>query len=265
MKKFTLILSVMLIWGCSQANDQAADVKEQVKQEMTAEVKSQTEAVVAEVKDQTEAIADTASDVVENVAEAVVEAKFQPGLHYQVINPAWDTETQDEVVVYEFFSYMCAHCASFEPYMKKLEADLPAHAKLVRVPVVFYPQWKPAAQAYYTFEAMGMVDQAHEAMFAAIHQYKKQFRSIDEVAAWAAGSFGVDQDQFLSTAKSFMVDGQIRKGMQMMQAMGVSSTPTLITNGKYVPNTQAFKTREEVITLTSYLVDLEAENMGLSK
>lgn len=264
MKKFTLILSVMLIWGCSQANDQAADVKEQVNKKVVAEVKDQAEAVVAEVKDQTEAITDTATAVVDNVADAV-EAKYQPGIHYQVINPAWDTETEDEVVVYEFFSYMCAHCASFEPYMKKLERDLPEHAKLMRIPVVFYPQWKPAAQAYYTFEAMGLVDQAHEAMFTAIHQYKKQFRTIEEIADWAAGSFGVDKEQFLSTSKSFMIDGQIRKGMQMMQAMGISSTPTLITNGKYTPNSKAFKTREEVISVTTYLVNLESENMGLPK
>ncbi len=265
MKKFTLILSVMFIWGCSQANDQA-DTKEQAKQKVVTEVKEQTAAVVAEVKEQTEAVVESATTVAEDVADAMeVEAKFQPGIHYQVINPAWDTKTEDEVVVYEFFSYMCAHCASFEPYMKKLESELPEHAKLVRIPVVFYPQWKPAAQAYYTFEAMGMVEEAHTAMFTAIHQYKKQFRTIEEVADWAAGSFGVDKDQFLSTAESFMVDGQIRKGMQMMQAMGVSSTPTLITNGKFIPNSKTFKTRDEIIQVTSHLVDLESANMGLPK
>ena len=262
MKKFTLILSVMFIWGCSQADD--TEVDEPVKQAVVAEVKDQTEAVVAEVKDQVEAVVDTAAEVAENVVDAV-DAKFQPGIHYQVINPAWDTQTEDAVVVYEFFSYMCAHCASFEPYMKKLESEMPEHAKLVRIPVVFYPQWKPAAQAYYTFEAMGLVEQAHTAMFTAIHQYKKQFRTIEDVAEWAAGSFGVDKDQFLSTANSFMIDGQIRKGMQMMQALGVSSTPTLITNGKYVPNSKTFKTRDEIIDVTSYLIGLESANMGLPK
>ncbi|TDR23172.1 thiol:disulfide interchange protein DsbA/DsbL [Marinicella litoralis] len=263
MKKFTLILSVMFIWGCSQADDHT-EVDEPVKQAVVAEVKDQTEVVVAEVKDQVEAVVDTAAEVAENVVDAV-DAKFQPGIHYQVINPAWDTQTEDAVVVYEFFSYMCAHCASFEPYMKKLESEMPEHAKLVRIPVVFYPQWKPAAQAYYTFEAMGLVEQAHTAMFTAIHQYKKQFRTIEDVAEWAAGSFGVDKDQFLSTANSFMIDGQIRKGMQMMQALGVSSTPTLITNGKYVPNSKTFKTRDEIIDVTSYLIGLESANMGLPK
>ena len=55
MKKFTLVLSVMFIWGCSQANDQA-DIKEQAKQKVVAEVKEQATTVVAEVKDQAKAV-----------------------------------------------------------------------------------------------------------------------------------------------------------------------------------------------------------------
>jgi thiol:disulfide interchange protein DsbA len=263
MKKITLILSVMFIWGCSQAEDQT-EVKEAVK----AEVKEQVETVketASEAIETVEEVAEAATDVAATVKKEVQEAKYQPGIHYGVINPSYETNTNDKVIVYEFFSYMCAHCASFEPYMKKLESELPEQAEIVRIPVVFYPQWKPAAQAYYTFEAMGLVDTAHVAMFNAIHQHKKQFRTIEEVAVWAAGAFNVDKEKFLSTAKSFMIDGQIRKGMQMMQAMGVSSTPTLITNGKFVPNSKSFKTRDEIIDVTTYLVKMEAENMGLAK
>lgn len=254
MKKITLIMSVILIWGCSQASEQA-EVKEQVK----AEVNAVKETVNSEVKEVTEEVAAKVSDVTQ------AQAEFLPGVHYQVINPAWDTQSEDQVVVYEFFGYLCPHCASFEPFMTKLKKDLPEQAKLVRVPVVFYPQWRPYAQAYYTFEAMDLVDKAHNAFFTAIHQHKKQFRSIEEIAEWTASSFNVDKAQFLSTAKSFMIDGQIRKGMQMMQAMGVSSTPSLITNGKYRPNSKALKSRGEVIEVTEYLVNLEVENMGLNK
>ena len=262
MKRFTLILSVMLIWGCSQANDQA-EVQEAVKAEAQAVVEDAVEATVDAVESTVDAVETTVDEVVETVANK--SAQFQAGINYSVINPAWETGSDDQVVVYEFFSYMCAHCASFEPYMKKLESELPAHAKVVRIPVVFYPQWKPYAQAYFTFESMGIADKAHEAMFAAIHQYKKQFRTIEEIAEWTASSFNVDKDQFLSTANSFMIDGQVRKGMQMMQAMGVSSTPTLVTNGKYLPNAKSFATRDEILDVTQYLVSLEAEDMGLAK
>ena len=257
MNKTLLIFSVVLFWGCSQANDQA-EVKEAVKEQVTAEV----EAAVEQVADVAQAVESSVESVAEEVAEAM---DFQPGIHYQVINPAWDTKSEDQVLVYEFFSYMCQHCASFEPYMKKLEHDLPEHGKVVRIPVVFYPQWKPFAQAYYTFESMDLVDKAHGALFAAIHQHRKPLRTIEDIATWVSSSFGVDKEQFLSTANSFMIDGQIRKGMQMMQAMGVSSTPTLVTHGKYKPNNKVFKTRDEVLDVTLYLVDMEAENMGVAK
>ncbi|MEZ5472925.1 MAG: thiol:disulfide interchange protein DsbA/DsbL [Marinicella sp.] len=269
MNKFTLILSVLMIWGCSQAEDQnKAKEVEAVKAEVKEQVETAKEMVAEVAETVEEAASDVTAEVVEAVKEEVIEsaaAKFQPGIHYGVINPAYETNVDDQVIVYEFFGYLCPHCATFEPYMKKLENDLPEHAKVVRVPVVFYPQWKPYAQAYYTFEAMDLVDQAHGAMFNAIHQHKKQFRTIEEIAVWAASSFNVDKDKFLSTAKSFMIDGQIRKGMQMMQAMGVSSTPTLVTNGKYVPNSKALTSRNDLIEITKYLVDMEAENMGLAK
>lgn len=270
MKKITLILSIMLMWGCSQAQDQDAneaqakakeavvaqveDAKSVAQENATEQIEVAADKAVAEATDAVEMAADKA--VAKATNAAVEPAAFQAGIHYQVINPAYDTESE-EVVVYEFFGYPCPHCATFEPYMKKLEVELPEGAKLVRVPVVFAKQWQPYAQAYYTFEALDIVDQAHGAMFDAVHQHKKQFRTIEEIAVWAASSFGVDKEKFLSTAKSFVVDGQIRKGMKMLQAMGVTSTPTLVTNGKYLPNAKALKARNDVIEITQFLVNQE--------
>lgn len=268
MKKFTLILSIMMIWGCSQAQDEA-DTKVEAKKV----VSEQADAVQAEAKEKIvktidqakeaseEKVKDAAKSAMAKKVEAP-KADYQAGIHYQVINPAYDTGTDKEVLVYEFFGYPCPHCATFEPYMDKLHKELPENAKIVRVPVVFGKQWEPFAQAYYTFEAMDIVDQVHGPMFEAIHQHKKQFRSIDAIAVWAASSFGVDKDKFLSTAKSFMVDGQVRKGMQMLQAMGVTSTPTLVTNGKYLPNAKALKARNDVVEITKYLVNKELEAMN---
>lgn len=281
MKKLILLLAVTMIWGCSQANDsdseaaveqQAKQTTEAVKQEAQEKIEQEVEEVVAE---QSEKAKQQAKEVVEQVSDELTDGHdhshdgdqgsapsantdYQAGIHYNVITPAWDTG-RDDVVVYEFFSYMCTHCNSFQPYMKRLESDLPENIKVQRVPVVFYPQWRPHAQAFYTFEAMNMLDQAHGPFFAAIHQHKKQFRNIEDVADWAAASFNVDKDKFLSTAKSFMVDGQIRKGMQMMQAMNITSTPTLVVNGKYTPNSQQMRSRDDIIKVTEALALQEAE------
>src|SRR5690606_38519172 len=276
MKKFILLLSVTLIWGCSQANE--ADTNEQVKskaeqvtqsvqetaQQETTEIVNEKVAEVSEqaVEEAKEMAKETVQEVADKVAAttAVADpaADYQAGIHYNVITPAWDTGS-DEVIIYEFFSYMCTHCNSFQPYMTQLEATLPEGVKVQRVPVVFYPQWRPHAQAFYTFEAMNILEQAHAPFFAAIHQHKKQFRSIDEIADWVSSSFNIDRDKFLSTANSFMVDGQLRKGMQMMQAMNITSTPTLIVNGKFMPNKDQMRTRDYIIKLARALALKEAQ------
>jgi|GEM_PF-581919 len=277
MKKLILLLAVTLIWGCSQANESDAEsavkaqteqTTEAVKQEAKKEINKEVEQVVADQGDKAqEKVKEAAEKVVDNLHEghaheepaAVSDSSdYQAGIHYNVITPAWDTGS-DDVVVYEFFSYMCGHCNTFQPYMKKLESNLPEGVKVQRVPVVFYPQWRPQAQAYYTFEAMDLLDQVHAPFFAAIHQHKKRFRNIDEVADWVASSFQVDREKFLSTANSFMVDGQIRKGMQMMQAMNVTSTPTLIVNGKFKPNSDQMRSRDDIIKVVAALASQEAK------
>ncbi len=280
MKKITLILSVMFIWGCSQANDHAAveEAKTVANEVVSEKVETMKADVVEKASDKVASMAkETVSDQVKAAKAGTFEkvsnqvkassekvansADYQAGIHYRIINPAYDTNTDEEVVIYEFFGYTCPHCATFEPYMKKLESEMPENAKLVRVPVVFGKQWEPFAKAYYTFEALGITEQAHGPMFDAIHQHKKQFRTVDEIAAWAASSFDVDKEKFLSTAESFVVDGQVRKGMKMLQAMGVTSTPTLVTNGKFVPNNKALKTRNDIIEVTQFLVNQELDSM----
>ena len=66
MKRFTLILSVMLIWGCSQANDQV-DAKEAVKAEAQAVVEEAVEATVDAVESTVDAV-ETTVDEVDRVA-----------------------------------------------------------------------------------------------------------------------------------------------------------------------------------------------------
>ena len=248
MKKITLFLALFLVISCSNAGQQDAETA--------------VEAVKTEASKAVETVKSEAKEAVETaVAKQVMPEKtnYQAGIHYTVLNPAWDTETEDEVVVYEFFGYLCPHCYSFQPYMKAFEQRKKDNVKLVRVPVVFQPIWKIYAQAYYTAESMGLLEKTHNAFFEAIHQHKKQFRTIEQIADWYASGYGVDKDQFLSTAKSFMVDGMIRKGDQMMRQMQVQSTPTVIVNGKFKPNAKQLKTRDGMMDLVDYLIEQESK------
>ncbi len=188
-------------------------------------------------------------------------SKYQAGIHFNVINPAWDNADPGPIV-YEFFSYMCPGCNAFEPVMDQLKeqstgkVDVNNSYRIIKVPVALYPQWEPHAKAYYTLEMMGELDRVHKAFFAAIHQYKKQFRTIEDIALWMSSSFGIDQKTFLGNANSFMIDGKMRKGKQMIKAMGVNRLPTLVVGGQYKPNFDQMKTHEDILAVTAYLVGL---------
>lgn len=188
---------------------------------------------------------------------------YLEGVQYTNIEPAYPTNNDKQVVLYEFFSYRCPHCAHFQPYMKDLLKDLPSYVKLIQVPLGFNPSWKVFAQAYYTAQSMGILEKSHQAIFDALHKQHKPLRSIEDVAAWYASEFGIDRDKFLSIANSFMVDSMIKKGDDIAIAMKVPNTPKLVVNGKYMPEIMGLKSNEAVIEATRYFIKQEAKRMGL--
>lgn len=115
-------------------------------------------------------------------AKDSVSSPYVEDLHYKKISPVFDTENSKQVVVYEFFSYRCPHCASFQPYMHNLTKYLPDYVRIIQVPLGFNPSWKVFAQAYYTAQSMGVLKQSHQAIFDALHKQHKKLRSIQEVA-----------------------------------------------------------------------------------
>jgi len=198
-------------------------------------------------------------------AELKAQSPYEEGLHYTALNPVFDTESTEQVIIYEFFGYKCPHCASFQTFAEPWKKKLPKHVKFVRVPVVFQPGWDILAKAYYTAETMGIIDKTHRAMFNAIHKERKRFRTMDEVADWYAKNFNVDKKAFLSTANSFMIDSKIRQSDNMMRKMKITSTPAIIVNGKYKPNKKVLGNNAAILELATFLSDKEAKTMGLTK
>lgn len=180
---------------------------------------------------------------------------------YISLKTPYDTENNNQVVVYEFFGYTCPHCYTFEPYLNKWLENKPDYVKFVRVPMNFQPRWANFQQAYLTAEIMGIADQAHSQMFAAIHKEHKPFRTLDAIAQWYADNTGVDKDAFLSTSDSFILDSKIRKADSMGFKMQITSTPTLVINGKYKAAKR--KNREEIMEILDFLIEKEAKSMGL--
>jgi protein dithiol oxidoreductase (disulfide-forming) len=196
------------------------------------------------------------------------------GKHYSVIPQAQRTNVgPGKVEVMEVFSYGCPACNSFRPAMKKLQASLPPNAQLVYLPASWNAAeaWPMFQRAYLTAQSMGVAEKAHDAMFDAIWttgelgiadkstgRLKSKLPTIEDAAKFYQRVAGVKAADFVSASKSFGVDLKMRQADSQIVTMQVSSTPTLVVNGKYRVNNENLKGLDEIIELVKYLVARES-------
>ena len=128
----------------------------------------------------------------------------------------------------EVFGYTCPHCAHFEPLVEAWKAKQPADVKFVVAGRAVRRHWMPYAKAFYTAQAMGVLDKTHEAMFNAIHvdhTLPVQPLPTDAQIAGFYAKYGVDPKQFESTMSSFAVDAKTQACRQLHRPRGVDSAP----------------------------------------
>ena len=158
--------------------------------------------------------------------------QFQVGQDYFLIEPAQPV-TGDKIDVTEVFSYACPHCAHFEPYADELKSKLPANAQFTLLPATFQPPWEPFARGFYVAKSLGLLDKTHQALFDALHRDHQPLHTIEDLANLFYANYGANPGNFLSTATSFVVEGDLARGNDLVRAYHVDATPTLIVEGKY--------------------------------
>jgi thiol:disulfide interchange protein DsbA len=209
------------------------------------------------------------------ISAAAQGADFQAGKHYTVIPQAQRTNVAPgKVEVMEVFSYGCPACNAFRATMRKLKASLPANAQLVYLPAAWHPEenWPLLQRAYFTAQALGVADKAHDALYDAIwtsgelsamepgstNRLKSQLPTIEDIAKFYQRATGVKAADFVATSKSFGVDLKMRQADNQITAMQVPSTPTLVVNGKYRVNNENLKGADEIIEVVKFLVAKES-------
>jgi thiol:disulfide interchange protein DsbA len=183
--------------------------------------------------------------------------KYVEGQHYSVLTTAQGTSSSPDVIeVAEVFWYGCPHCYSFDPYVTKWEATLPDGVELMRLPVMWNPTNEIHARMFYTADAVGKLDEMHEAIFKAMHQNGKTLTSEDDIQAFF-GTYGVSEDEFQKTFRSFPVETRMKKARNLTQRYRVQSVPLLIVNGKYVVKGPGVKNYEDMIDVSNELIARE--------
>ncbi len=227
-----LLLALLPLAACKQDAPAAATPADATTAEAAKQASTQDAATLATAEANAKAAADAA-------------AKAPPpvlGTDYVEIPNGQPFEPADgRIEVAEIFGYVCPFCAAVQPTVSAMKAKFPPDVRMVYVPAAFGAMWDNYAKAFYTAEAMGLVDKTHDAMFRAIHIDKtlkgeRGMDTPDEIAAFYA-AYGADPKQFVSSMESFAVATKVNHARQfIMNAFtngDQAGTPTFIVNGKY--------------------------------
>lgn len=182
-------------------------------------------------------------------------SEFEQGRHFHAIGSPTSPPT-DRVEVVEAFAYPCPACNSFLPIINRWAEQLPDDVTLSHLPVGLQPGWDVFARVYYTADVLGLGAEAHEAMFRALHEERRQFRSIEDIAE-VYTEFDVDVEEFVSTSQSFAVDGRMRRNRNEVMRFGVRGTPSMIVQGKWRLSPTDFNSYEQMLAAVDYLVERE--------
>ncbi len=176
---------------------------------------------------------------------------------YETLSPAQPTQHPDKIEVIEFFWYGCPHCYHFEPDLTEWLKNKPDNVEFIRQPAVFSSLWKKHAKAYFTAEALGVVDKVHADFFDTIQNKRQKLTSEDELAKFFV-AHGVDKSDFHAVYNSFLVDAKLRQAQSMAPRYGITGVPAIIINGKYKTNGPLAGSQANMIKVMNELIERES-------
>lgn len=179
------------------------------------------------------------------------------GKEYLLVRPPQPTDSGSKIEVMEFFWYGCPHCNSLQPSLERWLKTKPADVEFKRVPAVFQDSWVPLTRAYYTLEAMGLVDKLHQEMFATLHKQRVNLKDANAIFDWAAGK-GVDRKKFADTYNSFGVNGRTQRSIELTRKFDIPGTPALVVDGKFLTAPSMTLKSERVIDYDRFFAVVDA-------
>jgi len=183
--------------------------------------------------------------------------QYSAGQHYSQLTSAQGTTGgPGGVEVTEVFWYGCPHCFSFDPIITRWEDEQPADVRFVRLPVMWNPTNEIHARMYYTAEALGKLDEMHQAFFTALHRDGKTLTREADIRKVFA-DFGVSNDEFDNTFRSFTVESKLKRAKDLTQRYKIRSVPVIVVDGKYVVDGPQIKSYGDMLAVTDELVAKE--------
>lgn len=186
-----------------------------------------------------------------------------PGTHYVELPQVVPTRSGDKIEVVEFFAYSCGHCYNFEPVIKQWSKTLSEDVAFSPSPVVWSPPMQPHAQAFYTAQALGILDKMHGVIFAAMHVDRNRLADDAAIRKLFIAN-GVDAAEFDKAWRSFGVGAQVRQATSRAVSAGIQGTPEMLVAGKYRVSARfdGVRNQTDMLRVVDYLIEKERSSAG---
>lgn len=174
------------------------------------------------------------------------------GQHYVKLSQPVPVPSNGKVNVVEFFWYGCPHCNAFEPALEAWAKNLPPEIAFTRAHVAFSALHETHSRIFYALETMGLLEQMHRKVFAAIHNQRKRLDKDADIEAFMTEN-GVDGKKFVETSKSFGVAAKVRQGKQLSEAYRIDGVPALGVQGRFYTNIGLAGGQSQALAVVNYL------------
>jgi protein-disulfide isomerase len=147
------------------------------------------------------------------------------------------------VTLIEFSDFECPFCSRVVPAVDQAIATYGDQVRVVfrQFPLNIHPRAPKAAEASLCAADQGKFWEMHDAMFAAQREL-----AVEQLKARAAG-LGLDAAQFDSCLDSGKHAAKVAADMADGQKAGVSGTPAIFVNGRFINGAVPFETLAKVI------------------
>ena len=148
------------------------------------------------------------------------------------------------VEIIEFSDFQCPYCARVVPTLARLQETFGDQIKLVfrDFPLTsIHPQAYQAAEAAECAFAQGKFWEFHDRVFA-----NPRALALDDLKGHAA-ALGLDLAAFTSCVEEGQARPHVDADLEAGQALGISATPAVFINGRFVSGAQPYEVFEAII------------------
>lgn len=160
------------------------------------------------------------------------------------------------ILVREFFSYGCPHCADLNPLITAWAAKLPPDVEFLRLPVSFgRTAWTALARLYFTLELDGTLARLDQAVFDAVGKQHVNLYSEAAILDWVVRQ-GLDPDAFKKTYTSFAVEVRLGQAQASADHFRINAVPSIIVDERYLVSGDAGRGHAGQLEIATGLIEM---------